>query len=91
MKKIEDVPFMPVRLFKYYDLKSIKEKNIIKTLTSSGTTSQLVSKIYLDKETAKFQTKALVNIMSSFIGNKRLPMLIIDTKDVLKNRDSFSA
>ena len=91
VKKIEDVPFMPVRLFKYYDLKSIKEENIIKTLTSSGTTSQLVSKIYLDKETAKFQTKALVNIMSSFIGNKRLPMLIIDTKDVLKNRDSFSA
>lgn len=91
LKNIEDVPFMPVRLFKYYDLKSIRKENIVKTLTSSGTTSQVVSKIYLDKETAKFQTKALVNIMSSFIGKKRLPMLIIDTRDVLKNRESFSA
>jgi hypothetical protein len=90
-KNIVDIPMLPVRLFKHYGLKSILEKDVIKTLTSSGTTSQIVSKIFLDKETAKLQTKALVNIMSSFIGKKRLPMLIIDTKDILKNRKSFSA
>jgi len=91
LNSVEDIPLLPVRLFKYYDLKSIKDSNVVKTLTSSGTTSQQVSKIYLDKETAKFQTKALVNIMSSFLGKKRLPMLIIDTKNVLRNRESFSA
>lgn len=91
LKNNDDIPFLPVRLFKYYDLKSIKKEKIIKTLTSSGTTSELVSKIYLDKETAKLQTKALANIMYSFLGKKRLPMLIIDTKDILKNRESFSA
>ena len=88
---LEDFPIIPVRLFKDYDLKSCEESEVIKILTSSGTTSQKVSKIFLDKQTATFQTKALVKIMQNFLGKKRLPMLIIDTKDILKNRKTFSA
>jgi len=91
VKKIKDIPMLPVRLFKLYKLKSISDEAVIKTLTSSGTTSQQVSKIFLDKITSRLQTKALVNIMKSFLGTKRLPMLIIDSKSVLKNRLSFSA
>ncbi len=82
---------LPVRLFKNYALKSCEDDEVIKTLTSSGTTSQLVSKIFLDKETSTLQTKALVKIMQSFLGKQRLPMLIIDTKSILKNRKMFSA
>ena len=37
------------------------------------------------------QTKALTKIMEHYIGNKRLPMIIIDSKSVLKNREAFSA
>lgn len=88
---LNDYPFIPVRLFKEYTLKSINENEILKTMTSSGTSGQKVSKIYLDKYTAITQTKVLSKILSDFIGKKRLPMLIIDTKDVLKNRNSFSA
>ncbi|MFD1736769.1 acyl-protein synthetase [Bacillus salitolerans] len=88
---IKDLPYLPVQLFKMLELKSVPDSKVIKTLTSSGTTSQKVSKIYLDKETSILQTKALVSIVTSFIGKKRLPMLIIDTKEVLKNRTSFSA
>jgi phenylacetate-coenzyme A ligase PaaK-like adenylate-forming protein len=51
---------LPVRLFKEYELKSTKD--IVKVLTSSGTTSNRVSKIFLDKETSVFQTKALIKI-----------------------------
>ena len=80
---------LPVRLFKEYDLKS--SDNIIKTLTSSGTTSQKVSKIYLDKETAQLQSRALVKIMQSFLGKARLPMLIVESKNIIKNRNEFSA
>ena len=43
---------------------------MIKTMTSSGTTGQKVSKIYLDKETSLNQTKTLVKIVSSYIGAK---------------------
>ena len=86
-----DIPFLPVRLFKEYDLKSIDDENIQKTMTSSGTTGQQVSKIYLDRETSANQTKTLTKIVSAFIGKKRLPMLIIDTSAILKNRAMFSA
>lgn len=90
-KRIEDFPSLPVRLFKDHTLKSCKDDEVIKTLTSSGTTSQRVSKIYLDKETSTLQTKTLVKIIQNFIGKKRLPMLIIDTKSILKDRKMFSA
>ncbi|MBY7995837.1 acyl-protein synthetase [Vibrio fluvialis] len=83
--------YLPVRLFKLLDLKSIPRENVYKVLTSSGTTSQVVSKISLDSETAKLQTKVLVHIMQSFIGRKRLPMLILDHPNVIKDRTNFSA
>ena len=66
-------------------------EQIIKTMTSSGTTGQRVSKIYLDRETSARQSKALSKIVSDFTGKSRLPMLVIDSKAVLKNRNMFSA
>lgn len=88
---IEDLPFLPVRLFKMYDLLSVDKSQIVKTMTSSGTTGQSVSKIFLDKITSTMQTKVLTKIVSSFTGKKRLPMLVIDTSSVLKDRNLFSA
>ena len=91
INKIEDVPFIPVRLFKEFDLRSIPLMAVFKTMTSSGTSGQLVSKIFLDRETAAFQTKVLSRLMGDVLGRKRLPMLIIDSPAVLKNRTAFSA
>ena len=88
---IEDIPPIPVRLFKDYDLLSVEKSQISKTMTSSGTTGQSVSRIFLDRITATNQTKVLIKIVSSFTGAKRLPMLIIDTKSVIKDRNLFSA
>lgn len=87
----EAIPFLPVRLFKELDLLSINQHDVFKTMTSSGTTGQAVSKIYLDKENAGIQQKALVKIVSDYIGIKRLPMLIIDCPSVVKDRKLFSA
>jgi hypothetical protein len=89
--KLDTIPYLPVQLFKLTDLKSVADNDVIKILTSSGTTGQQVSKIYLDKETSVNQTKALVEVMKPIIGGSRLPMIILDTKSVLKDRNSFSA
>lgn len=86
-----ELPFLPVRLFKELDLLSVPRENIVKTMTSSGTTGQNVSKIYLDRATAGYQQKTLVKIVSSFTGSARMPMLVIDSPSVIKNRDMFSA
>jgi hypothetical protein len=88
---MEEVPFIPVRLFKEYELRSVERNKIFKTMTSSGTTGQAVSKIYLDRVTAAIQTKVLVKIVSSFTGSKRLPLLIVDSPAVVKDRALFSA
>ncbi|MBC3804833.1 acyl-protein synthetase [Acetobacterium fimetarium] len=91
IRSYQDIPFLPVSLFKKLELKSIKDEEIFKTMTSSGTTGQAVSKIYLDKETASHQQKTLVKIVSNFTGSSRMPMLIIDCPSVVKNRAMFSA
>jgi phenylacetate-coenzyme A ligase PaaK-like adenylate-forming protein len=88
---VEEIPFLPVRLFKDFELLSVEKSEIIKTMTSSGTTGQNVSKIFLDRLTAANQTKVLAKITSNFTGPKRLPMLIIDTQSVVKDRNLFSA
>lgn len=91
VKSHYDIPFIPVRLFKNYDLLSISKNEIFKTMTSSGTSGQRVSKIFVDKTTANNQQKTLIRIMSDFIGKKRLPMLLIDSPNVVKDRNLFSA
>jgi hypothetical protein len=85
------VPYFPVRLFKSLELRSVPKNEIIKTLTSSGTTGQAVSRIYLDRETSMRQTRVLSSIMASFLGKKRWPMVIIDSADLLKDRSNFNA
>ncbi|MEB3213086.1 MAG: hypothetical protein VKL39_17175 [Leptolyngbyaceae bacterium] len=89
--QMEQIPFLPVRLFKELDLVSVPREEIFKVMTSSGTSGQQVSKIYLDRRTAAFQTKVLSRLMSHEIGPKRLPMLVIDSKTALRGRWSFSA
>ena len=88
---VEDIPFLPVRLFKEMELRSVAEEDVFKTMTSSGTTGQQVSQIFLDRRTATNQQKTLVRIVSEWTGKSRMPMLIIDCPSVVKNRAMFSA
>ena len=91
INKIEKIPYLPVRLFKSQMIKSIPNTEIFKTLTSSGTTGQQLSRIVLDKETSMLQVRALASIITSYLGNKRLPMIIIDTDVTIKNHSSLNA
>ena len=88
---VENVPFLPVRLFKELELRSVAEEDVFKTMTSSGTTGQQVSKIFLDRATATNQQQTLVRIVSDRTGKSRRPMLIIDCPSVIQNRAMFSA
>ncbi|MBP3474706.1 MAG: acyl-protein synthetase [Lachnospiraceae bacterium] len=87
----KELPFLPVRLFKELSLKSVPQEKIVKTMTSSGTSGQAVSKIFLDKKTSSNQQKAMVKIVSDFTGSSRMPMIIIDCPSVVKDRAMFSA
>ena len=91
VKSYLDIPFLSVRLFKELKLLSIQPEEVFKTMTSSGTSGQAVSRIYLDKITAVNQTKALTRIVADFIGDKRMPMIIIDSPNVVRDRSLLSA
>lgn len=91
IKCLADLPFIPVRLFKEFELKSIPDNEVFKVISSSGTTGQVVSKIYLDQKTALLQQKVLIKILSDFVGKQRLPMLLIDSPAIIRDRTAFSA
>ena len=91
VKTVADIPFFPVRLFKNVDLLSIPREDVFKTMTSSGTTGQSVSKIFVDKETAMIQQKVMIKILGDYWGKKRLPLLVIDSKETVRNRQMFTA
>ncbi len=90
-RSLADVPYLPVTLFKTHRLSSVPDSDLAVVLTSSGTTGRAVSRIYLDRVTAQRQTQALAHTMSHILGPQRLPMIVVDTSSVLKNRSEFSA
>ena len=88
---LEDIPFIPARLFKHHQLSSIDNTEVVKTLVSSGTSGQSNSVINLDRENSLNQIYALARIVSSLTGKNRIPMLVIDSQSVVKDREMFSA
>ena len=75
---LAEVPAVPVRMFKDFDLSTCLPSEVIRVLRSSGTTSQRPSRVPLDKTTASNQTKALKSTLGSYLGERRRIMLVID-------------
>jgi phenylacetate-coenzyme A ligase PaaK-like adenylate-forming protein len=88
---LDDVPMIPVGLFKSHELRSIRDDQVFKLVTSSGTTGAEVSRVYLDAAAAQLQTRALAGIMTHWLGPSRLPMVVVDARSTLANRRKFSA
>ena len=86
-KHLDEIPFLPIYLFKEYELMSISKDKVFKTLNSSGTSGQKKSKIFLDSTNAHNQQLVLSKILKTIVGSKRLPMLIIDKnpKNIFKS------
>ncbi|MGH9681857.1 MAG: acyl-protein synthetase [Candidatus Acidiferrales bacterium] len=90
-RALAELPYLAVGLFKSHRLSSIPKEKVFKTLTSSGTTGQQVSQIFLDVETAQRQSASLSRIMTHVLGPNRLPMLIVESRALLQDRKRFSA
>ena len=62
--RLEEYPFIPVRLFKENELVSVDRSKIVKTMTSSGTTGQSVSRIWtvLQHQTDKSPCKNRIQL-----------------------------
>jgi len=88
---LEDVPLMPVQMFKHFDLKTCPEEQIGKVLRSSGTTTGITSRVPLSKNTTINQIKALKGILKDYLGGKRRIFLVIDHEGINNPALEFSA
>ena len=82
INKKEDIPYLPVNIFKKVDLISSNSKKI-KIYNSSGTTQSSKSKIFLDKDNIVNQSKALNFIGKDFLGFSKKVFIFIDSKEKL--------
>lgn len=90
-ERLADLPWLPVGVFKSHLLSSVPEQEVVRVLTSSGTSGQAVSRITLDAATATRQGRALAAIMQAALGPKRLPMLIVDGQSAISRNAPLSA
>ncbi len=82
--KVADLPFLPVAILKAEPPLSLVDRDeIVRTLTSSATTSQRPSRVVLDSKTARRTTKGIISIVRDFIGPARRPYLVVDTPDFM--------
>lgn len=88
---LADIPYIPVNMFKKFDLYSCPKEDIVRVLNSSGTTTGSVSKIYIDKKTALRQARALMATLKNFLGENRRPLLIADCEEENKKSSGLSA
>lgn len=89
-ESLENLPFLPVSVFKNGVVKSVPEELVVKVMSSSGTSASGKSRIALDRETAMLQARALSYTFASNFGKKRRPMVIVTERTVVGGED-FSA
>lgn len=87
---VADLPWLPVGLFKTHELRSIPAAEVFRVLTSSGTTGT-PSRIHLDRAAADAQTRHLAATFRRVLGDRRLPMLVVDSRSVTTGSSARTA
>lgn len=79
IESLKSIPPVAVSVFKDlgFKLASVPKEELTLALQSSAT-SGIPSTVVLDKVTSKRQAKAMVKVISAFIGSERKPFLIMD-------------
>jgi hypothetical protein len=86
---IERYPFIPVTVFKEYDLRSTDQGGM--SVRSSSTTGTSASRIFVDKPTKKRQSLSASRILADFIGTTARPYVVFDLERSVRGLDSMSA
>ncbi len=83
---LTDIPFLPVSIFKELKLTSVPEKDILRNIHSSSTTSGKPSSVYLDRISMNRQVRTMNSIMGSFIGNERFDFIFLDSPETIRSQ-----
>jgi hypothetical protein len=78
IKDLVRVPFLPVSIFKRLALESVSEQDVVRVLKSSATSSQIPSRVVLDRVTRDRQMRTLAVLLSALMGSARRPFVVLD-------------
>nr|WP_210770588.1 acyl-protein synthetase [Qaidamihabitans albus] len=76
---VEELPWLPARLFKEHLLRSVPAERVASVLTSSGTTGR-PSTIHLDAAATRAHQRSLLHALRPVLDGRRLPMLVVDSR-----------
>ncbi len=91
MTEIDELPYLPVSIFKHSLLLSIPEEEVFREINSSATTSGKPSRIGLDRQTSRRQSKCFNKVVLERLGNKRRKFLVLDVPESIKRTNIVSA
>ncbi len=93
-EKLEAVPFIPVSIFKQFQLFTRTDEDEHakwKTIQSSSTSSGVPSQIFVDDRTALRQKISVQMIFNSYLGDARRPYIIFDAMETARGKSVLSA
>ncbi len=90
-QSLNDIPPLPVAMFKRFELRAVTPESIVRELHSSSTTGQMPSRIFIDKSTAFRQARALTSVLKEHIGGTRRPYLVLDAEKAIGKGEEMTA
>ena len=76
---LEQIPFLPVQIFKSLGSQLITvPQDEIRLMLSSSATSGIPSRVAVDQLSARRQIKCMGKVLTNFLGKQRRPFLILD-------------
>ena len=88
---LQDLPYLATALFKDALLLSVPEDQVFRQISSSATTSGRASRIGLDKETSRRQSKCFNKVVFDRMGTDRRKFIVLDEPSVIKKTSKVSA
>jgi len=88
---LEDIPYLPTSLFKDILLISVPQDKVFREISSSATTSGRPSRVGLDRETSRRQSKCFNKVTVDRLGAERRKFVVLDEPSTLERTSSVSA
>jgi hypothetical protein len=91
LERLEELPYLPTSFFKRTLLRSVPEDQVFREITSSATTSGQPSRMALDRETSRRQSKCFNRVLLERIGSQRYNFIVLDEPSTVGRSQVVSA
>ncbi len=91
LETLVGLPYLPTALFKQTMLLSVEEDQVFREINSSATSSGMPSRMGLDRQTSRRQTKCFNKMVMNRIGTARYNFIVLDEASVVDRSQKVSA